>query len=306
MDRKMTTSDLRIKVFGDGAGGAAGGGAGGNAGAAAAASGGGAGGNAGGPWYSALPEDIRADPSITKYGDIETFARGHLAQSKLIGKPADRLLELPGAEDEQGRLGVLRRLGAPEKVDGYKLTAPEGTAPGLAPEGDLSKAFLASAHKVGLLPGQAQAIYTDFIGSLNAAMTADEESGKLAQQEGVAGLKKEWGQAFDQNVAAARFAIEKLGGEGLKDAFERHGLENDPAFAKAFAQIGKMLGEDKSGGAGGAGGTGGFGQILAPAEAQNRGNELLRLAMQQTDSFEKKRLNAEAAKYFKMAFPDAS
>ena len=97
MDRKMTTSDLRIKVFGDGAGGAAGGGAGGAAGAAAAASGGGAGGNAGGPWYSALPEDIRADPSITKYGDIETFARGHLAQSKLIGKPADRLLELPGA-----------------------------------------------------------------------------------------------------------------------------------------------------------------------------------------------------------------
>lgn len=290
------TSAPRIKIFRDGAAGAGDGGSAGGTSAPGAADAGGA-----QPWFSALAEDLRGNANLTKYGSLEEFARGHIAQASLIGKPHDKLIELP--TDDAGRLAVLRKLGAPEAVDGYKLTAPDNTPEGLTPEGPLAKAFLASAHRVGVLPDQAQAVYADFIGALGANLQEAETSEQATRAAGIQALKAEWGPAFDQNVAAARFAIDKLGGQPLKDAFEAHGLGDDPAFAKAFAQIGKLLAEDNSGGGNQAGGNP-FGKVMAPAEAKSRADELLRQAMATADMHEQRRLNQEAAKYMKMAFPE--
>lgn len=295
--RSASPTELVFYDDGTGSGDGVGGQPGGDGGSPSAAG--------GQPWYTALPEgDLRSDPNITKYGSLEDFARGHINQAKLIGKPADRLIELPGAEDTAGRVAVLRKLGAPEALDGYKLAPVEGLDESLSPDGGLAKMFLTAAHKHAILPEQAQAIYAEVAAGLNQAITEDNEATALEQQQGTDKLKAEWGPAFDQNVAAAKFGRDKIAekagipAQELADAFDRH-LQHDPIMVKAFSAIGKMFGEDSAGK-----GAGGFNSILAPAEAESKGRELLQQAMREKDIHEKRRLNTEAAKYFQMAYPE--
>lgn len=253
------------------------------------------------PWHASLAEDIRADMNLTKYGSVEEFARGHLATVKKLGVPADRLLEMPTEDNAEGRVAVLRKLGASEDAAAYALKAVDGVDEALSPEGALAKMFSAAAHKHALLPGQAQSVYADLAQELHKTLAAQGDADALAGQEGVAALKQEWGAAYDQNVAAARFGVEQIGGKELAERFDHYGLENDPVFARAMHKVGLLLSED---GAGDTNQPGTFRAIMAPAEAQAKGAELLRQANRTSDIGEKRRLNVEASRYFKMAYPE--
>jgi hypothetical protein len=259
------------------------------------------------PWNHALPEDVRVDPSVAKYDSFEALARGTIAQQKLIGRDPASLIEMPAAGDAAAQLTIMRKLGAPEEASGYKLTAVEGTAESVGPTSDIAQLFLKHGVAAGLLPSQAQQIYAGFATDLTASLKDDAASAEADASAGVATLKADWGQAYDQNVAAARHGrdqVAKAAGvdeQALRDTFEQLGLANDPMMAKVFAHIGKMMGEDS---AGGQGAPGGFNQILSPAEATARGEALLMQSMNADGIAEKRQLGAEATKFFQMAHPE--
>lgn len=255
----------------------------------------------GDPWYSSLPDHLRGDADITKYTSLEQFATGYKNQSKMIGRPADSLLETP--KDAEGRLALFRKLGAPEAADGYTLAPVEGLDESLAPTGAMAKLFVAAAAKHGLLPDQAQGIYAEVAQQLGATMAQQDEATASELQKGLADLQTKWGAAYDQKVAAVRYGVEKIGGDALKNRFEHYGLENDPVFAEAFAKVGELLAKEDTAG-NPATGASRFGSAMTPAEAQAKGEGLLQEALRTKDMHERKRLNIEAQKYFQLAYPE--
>jgi hypothetical protein len=131
-------------------------------------------------------------------------------------------------------------IGRPQ-VDKYELKTPEGK--------EVNKTFVEKykeiAHKSGLLPKQAQAIMEHYIAFEENAMKEHAETQKKTLQEAQAGLKREWGEAFDKNVKLAEMAVQESGIEGLGEYLDKTGLNNDPQIAKLLAKMGSMFGEDK-------------------------------------------------------------
>ena len=52
------------------------------------------------------------------------------------------------------------------------------------------------------------------------------------------------GEKFDENISLAKQALEKFGGQELKDLLQSTGFGNHPAIVKAFYNIGKSVSND--------------------------------------------------------------
>jgi len=71
------------------------------------------------------------------------------------------------------------------------------------------------------------------------------ERGRAAQVAETA-MRRDWGDAYDDNLALARRAAERLFGPEVGEMVLADGgvLGNDPRFLKGLAAVGRMLGED--------------------------------------------------------------
>ena len=252
---------------------------------------------------TALPEELRKHEGLGKINTLEDMTRSYIAAQRMIGRDPTSLTELPKADAKlEERLAVLGKLGAPEKADGYKLALPEGSpeviGQALALDTPLGKAFLDTAVKLKMLPEQVQGIYGMLASHLGQAATEMAGKTEADHAANIAALKTEAGPAFDDWIKAATFGISKLGGDPLRDVLNAAGLGTNPLVVKALMTAGKMMAEDNVGGQGGTGGR--FG-TLAPAEARARAKELVGKALSETNPSEKKRLQEEAQKFFRMA-----
>lgn len=59
-----------------------------------------------------------------------------------------------------------------------------------------------------------------------------------------AGFRREWGRDFERNLEHAGRAVAAFGGQELGDTLEQFGLANHPAVIRAFARVGRTMGED--------------------------------------------------------------
>lgn len=243
-------------------------------------------------WFGKLPEGYRNDPSVAKFAGrpLDDLVASYVNAAKLIGVQPENVLRLDEAAKDPA--AVLRRLGAPEKPDGYKLAPPEGVPEHLA-SGENLNWFKTIAAEAGLLPGQAEKLYTAYVAKNVEVQKALDGAIDAARDT----LQREWGAAYEGNIKAASAAARALGlTEKLNDA----GLGADPAVVKALVEVNRLLagrGDDAPGGRA-EGGT------LPPNEARAKGKELTRQAHkahQDGNREEAARLRNEASRYYKMA-----
>ena len=242
-------------------GGGSGAGAAGSAGASGAAAGDGGllgGGQAVGgaekSWHEQLPEDMRSEASLKMIKDIPNLAKSYLNAQKMVG--AEKIA-IPGKHaSEQDWKQVFQKLGVPETVDKYDLKAPEGFNP------EVLGKFKELAHGAGILPQQAEKLM-NFYQDLNKNATeANQTQMKAKMEEGVNSLRKEWGNAFDQEVEVAKAGLQSFGDDNFKKFLDESGLKSHPEMVKLFNRLGKATGEKGIKGEG----TGGF--ALAPQAAK--------------------------------------
>lgn len=223
------------------------------------------------------------------------MAAAHVSLSKMLGnKDPSKYVEMPGVDDAAGRRGVLDRLGAPKTVEDVKFNVPDGTLEFLKPQGKLGKGFAEVSQKAGLLPEQTQALYDWFTGALGNQHNLQIAEGEKKVDGWVNSLKAEFGQAFDQKVAAANWAIDKIGGESageLRTAFKEAGMGAFPPLIKALSRVGEILAEDTAGEGGSP-----FQVQDTPNQLKAKAMDLQRQAMNETNSAERRRLNEEAQK----------
>jgi hypothetical protein len=251
---------------GDGASAAAGAAAGGGAAGAGAATGkggAGAGANSGTPSPTNLSAHIAEDGSFkkgwaaalgvppaweTKFSRPDALLKSHANLESMLGKGGKVSIPGPTSTPEE-KAAFNRAMGIPEKADGYQIKMPEKIGDKPFPKelwnDDEAKKFSEFALAQSLTPAQAAALAEyDAARNFNYAEQARENHEKSVAAAR-AELKKEWGIAHDEQLKIAEAGARAVG----FDPATNPEMANSPAFIKAMAKVGRMIGETPAAGA---------------------------------------------------------
>ena len=191
-------------------------------------------------WKASLSDEIRADKSLENIKDVEGLAKSYVHAQKLVG--ADKIPVPNKHATEEDWKEVYKKLGRPEDASGYKYDLPEDQTI----DETALKNFSDQAHKLGLLPGQANGM-VKFYNEMQAASLQEQDSVAIAARENSAKeLKQEWGQAYDQKISQANNLAKTVGIGELFDTNLADGtkLGDNPVMIKAFAELASKMGED--------------------------------------------------------------
>lgn len=212
-------------------------------------------------WYGEVDEQTAAyignkgwqSPTdlLNSYRNLEKFAGG-----------SKNLLELPGADADQAAWdNVYNRLGRPADPKEYGIVAPENGDP------ELVDWFTKTAHANGLTAKQAQTLFNQWNEMAGGKMEAMEVAARENSERAISELKREWGQAYDQQIDMGRRAVAALGLDQQK-LTEYENKLGTGEMLKLFATLGSKMGEPSFADGGRSGNAGGFG--LTPAQAQQQ------------------------------------
>lgn len=188
-----------------------------------------------------IPEEYKGEKSLSNFKDMNDFVKSYLSAQKIVG--ADKI-PVPNkfATDEDWK-AVFNKLGAPEKPEDYKYSFKEGEL-----DKDLVASFNVEAHRLGLLPQQAESLikyYNDFAeGNFIQAEEKATETRLNTENE----LKKEFGPQYAKRLdQAKRLASSTLGNEFLENTFLQDGsrLGDNLNVVKAFSNLAEKLSEDE-------------------------------------------------------------
>ncbi len=170
-----------------------------------------------GHWNEALPEAMRADPTLKDIPSIEVLAKNYIETKAFVGNairpPSDGaspearkefLAKLqkhapelvPFSEDPAAQEMLWAKLGKPESADKYSFKPPEGVD--LPLEG-----LRATALEAGLTQKQFEKLASSAVSTLQKQTQAHKEDNES--------LRKEWGQAYEAKLLDAAAAANKVG-----------------------------------------------------------------------------------------------
>lgn len=248
-------------------------------------------------YRSVLPPELKESPSAKKYANIAELVRGADNLQQFVGRPADHLVELPPNAPPEARRSALEKMGLPKDIAAYKIEAPKAGADLLKLDHPNFKALTEVAFKAGILPDQFQGVIEQFGGLLAQGQKDMAEAEIKRNSDNIEALKAELGEAFDGDVAAANFAVGKLGGDELRASINRAGLGTDGPLLKMLAKVGKMLAEDEGGGDK----PGGFGDGMTPQAAKDEGQRLLQEAINEPNLMKRREIEKKAQEFFAKA-----
>ena len=130
-----------------------------------------------------IPESFREEKSLNNFNNMEDFVKSYLHAQKLVGSDKIPVPNKHATDEDWNE--VFKKLGAPDTPEGYKydLKGEE------MDEGSI-KEFNQTAHRLGLLPKQAEGLIK-FYNEMNANQANNlEEQAAQAQMNTEAELKK--------------------------------------------------------------------------------------------------------------------
>ena len=222
-------------------------------------------------WHSGFDQETSGwleNRGLTKLDEksaIPELVKGFRNAEKYIGTPADKLLKIPDWDkaDKVELDQIYSKLGRPNDPKEYNLPVPEGFTHDFA---DWAKGTF---HEAGLSARQASAVTAKWNEYVAGIMEGDDASKAQAMKDQEAGLRNEWGDAYDKYDSMAANAINSLGVKDNQLAALRDSLGFDGAM-KMFANIGEKIGEAQYVSGEGRGGNG----PMTPAQAVSKISQL--------------------------------
>jgi GH24 family phage-related lysozyme (muramidase) len=186
---------------------------------------------------SALPEDIRDHPSFKPVTTIEAFAKNYIHAQSSIGK--GKIVIPDEHATEEDRINVFKQLGTPEKIDDYNVNV-EGEM-----NGDIFDSVKQIAFDSGIQAWQLEKIVNKYNEVAKISLETETTKFQQTQDDGLASLKKEWGEGFDSQVKKANIAFSELvPDEGERRALIEAGFGSNPTVLKLLANSAKFFDED--------------------------------------------------------------
>ena len=188
-----------------------------------------------------IPEEYRGEKSLSNFKDMNDFVKSYLSAQKIVG--ADKIPVPNKFATEDDWKAVFTKLGAPENPDDYKYNFKEGEV-----DQELLSTFNQQAHKLGLLPQQAESLIK-FYNDLNEGNSIQaEEKAAETRLHTENELKREFGPQYVKRLdQAKRLAISTLGNEFLENTLLADGsrLGDNLNVVKAFSNLAEKLSEDE-------------------------------------------------------------
>ena len=190
---------------------------------------------------SLIPDEYKEDKALANFQDMNQFVKSYLHANKMVG--LDKIPVPNKFATEEDWQEVFKRLGAPETPDDYKYSFKEDEV-----DPKQLKAFNETAHQLGLLPKQADAL-VKYYNNLNQNHSEQlENQANEAQSKTEAELKREFGPQFNKRLdQAKRLATNTLGEEFLNNTVLKDGsrLGDNLEVIKAFSNLAEKLSEDE-------------------------------------------------------------
>ena len=187
-----------------------------------------------------IPENFREEKSLENFNNMEDFVKSYLHAQKMVG--ADKIPVPNKHSTDEDWNEVFKRLGAPGSPDDYKYDFKDQEL-----DSQQVQEFNKTAHKLGLLPKQAEGLIK-FYNEMNGNIAANqEEQAAQAQLNVEAELKKEFGPQFNKRLdQAKRLAVNSLGQDFLENTYLKDGsrLGDNLNVIKAFSDLADKLSED--------------------------------------------------------------
>ena len=187
-----------------------------------------------------IPENFREEKSLENFNNMEDFVKSYLHAQKLVG--ADKIPVPNKHATEEDWNEVFKRLGAPNSPEDYKYNFKDQEMD----QGQVQE-FNKTAHRLGLLPKQAEGLIK-FYNEMNVNNAASqEEAAAQAQMNVEAELKKEFGPQYNKRLdQAKRLAVNSLGQDFLENTYLKDGsrLGDNLNVIKAFSDLADKLSED--------------------------------------------------------------
>ena len=213
-------------------------------------------------WMDGLDDAGRTVVGTKGWKEPKDVVRSYAELEKLVG--ADTMA-VPKAGDAVAFEAAMRRLGTPAAAADYEVAVPDGLPDGLYSDG-MADWFRNAAHKASLTQSQVQTLHDAYVEQIAGDYSTAATERENRERELEAGLRKEFGKAYDQKVELAKRAAAHFGEAEQLDALEEK-IGSAPLI-KLFAKIGEGLGEDTLIG------KGDTSFALTPATAQARIQEL--------------------------------
>ena len=187
-----------------------------------------------------IPENFREEKALDNFNNMEDFVKSYLHAQKLVG--ADKIPVPNKHATEEDWNEVFKRLGAPSDPNDYKYDFKDQEMD----QGQVQE-FNKTAHRLGLLPKQAEGLIK-FYNEMNVNNAASQEEAAAQSQMNVeAELKKEFGPQFNKRLdQAKRLAVNSLGQDFLENTYLKDGsrLGDNLNVIKAFSDLADKLSED--------------------------------------------------------------
>ena len=158
-----------------------------------------------------IPEEYRGEKSLSNFKDMNDFVKSYLSAQKIVG--ADKIPVPNKFATEDDWKAVFNKLGAPEKPEDYKYSFKEGEV-----DQELLSTFNQQAHKLGLLPQQAESLIKFYNDMNEGSSVQAEEKAAQTRIHTENELKKEFGPQYVKRLdQAKRLASSTLGNDFLEN-----------------------------------------------------------------------------------------
>jgi len=193
-------------------------------------------------WKEAISEDLRNDPNISKFTELEALAKSYVNATRMIGQDKVAVPNNNSTEDQWNE--VYNKLGRPESPDKYKLEVKSDVVP---LDESAIKSFAENAHQLGLNNKQAQGILEFYKNSMEGSAQQNQVDMETAQAQAEQELRKEWGSNYESNIKKAGAVAKANMDANILDMQLKDGtrLGDHPAIIKGFANIANLMSEDK-------------------------------------------------------------
>ena len=186
-------------------------------------------------WKSSLPDELKNDPTLSNFKDVESLAKTVVHQQKQMGN------RIPIPKDEEGFNELYTKLGRPSEASAYVTNIPEDMQEHYS-EDNLNQ-FKEVAHKIGLNQKQVDALIEYQHGAIQSSIENEPAMLAVQKEDTEQRLKQDWGLDYNKNIRAAQRALQVYGDEEIMDLMNTS-AGNHPAVVKLFARLGAEVTED--------------------------------------------------------------
>ena len=170
-------------------------------------------------WYGELSDDGLRDWAKNKaYSSANEALRAHHSLEKFLGADkAGRGVVIPKDDSSNEEWGTFYdKIGRPQDAKGYEIDVPEGQ------DGAFAENMASIMYESGVPKKAAQNLAKAWNEFQQQSLSQQEEASEMKFLQEEALLKKEWGGAYDANIAQAKIAFREFGVEGdTIDALEK-------------------------------------------------------------------------------------